>query len=312
MIRNKCQLINLTSVSFSILKAYANAKNIQIEGDRRKKQSYIDCIQTYWDATGITKLIEVNTIEVTKFIANELNGSKEPELIDYAKDTPEGFLQQLAKVNDADAEALNLLDTDLLEQIVANPDKYGKMREAIAANCSVTKILESLAKDKNVAVRAAVASNSNTTPKILELLKEDPKDIVRKSVVKHPNLSFYSFTEFLKDEDYLISSIASKIAGQHISSVLIYIGDDAASEWLREQKEYEGSVTDFDSVDDFKESDISYTEMYEACGFLNLEIRSKNNNRTDIIDFDEEALLMLYALSDGIDRKEIELDIYWG
>ncbi|MGB5636857.1 MAG: HEAT repeat domain-containing protein, partial [Waterburya sp.] len=190
--------------------------------------------------------------------------------------------------------------------------KYWKVREAIAANCSVTKILESLAQDRNVAVRAAVASNSNTTKEILELLKDDPECIVRESVVKHPHLSFYSFIEFLKDENYSISSTASEIAGQQISSVYIYIGDDAASDWLRSQEEYEGSVTDFDSVDDFNERDISYTEMYEACGFSDLEISSKNNNGTENIDFDDGAVSMLYALSDAIDRKEIELDIYWG
>jgi len=50
-------MINLNTASFSELKAYATENAIAIEGDRRRKQTYIDSIEDFWDTTGAIEAI---------------------------------------------------------------------------------------------------------------------------------------------------------------------------------------------------------------------------------------------------------------
>ena len=227
------QTINLTSVSFSILKTYADAKNLQIEGDRRQKQSYIDSIQTYWDGTGITKLIEVTTLNVTKFIANELDGLKEPELIAYGKDTPESFLQQLAKVNDV--EDIDLLDTDLLKQIAANP----------ATTYEVIEILNSIFK-KNQSYLEAYCHHwdDNYYESLIQELELDFGQN-QKIIEKFDSIDL---AQFLEDTDSCFFSIIFSLSSLSHQNVLDSIAENTLINYTKNLLQNEKIYPETDNI----------------------------------------------------------------
>lgn len=188
--------------------------------------------------------------------------------------------------------------------------KNWKIRQIVASNSNTEiEVLQELAQDKNTEVRVAVAANCKTAAESLEILKLDEEFVVREAVAKNLNLSLYSVVELLKDND----SDVIEAACDRIQSVFIEVGNDAASEWL-EAEGYEFSICDlpeFSSANDFLEYEVSYTEIYEACGFGRMELTGKQSDETTELDFSDRSIEILKTLSEAIDEGSIELEVFF-
>ena len=95
--------------------------------------------------------------------------------------------------------------------LISYGDKYN-----IAVNTSVIKLLEYLSRDKDVAIKCAIARNKNTSIEILEYLSKDKNNIIRYWVAVNKNTPVEILRLLSKDKDYYTKNKAKGKLGEII------------------------------------------------------------------------------------------------
>ena len=86
----------------------------------------------------------------------------------------------------------------------------------IAVNTNVIKLLEYLSRNKDVAIKYAVAKNINTPVKILGYLSKDKNNIIRYWVAENKNTPVEILRILSKDKDYYTKNKAKERLGEII------------------------------------------------------------------------------------------------
>ena len=93
------------------------------------------------------------------------------------------------------------IEVEATGDIIEDDNKCVCSEITVIKELNITEVLEMLSKDKDWAVRHAVAWNSNTSIEILKILSEDENWYIRHAVTKNQNTSIETLEMLSKDED---------------------------------------------------------------------------------------------------------------